>query len=202
MRKVRSEVDEAVSADYTRPRKFDALISINISNVYSGGLIYEYSTEENKFGIVKPHSEGEAIDQSDEFELFKEALSKTPTPTDSSWNVDPSLVPRMTQQAEKYMKHGAGRSPGFKGGSQNAVGSGTATASVASGEASLAATGKKDDEDNAGSVRHGDKTAVAVTNLTLLFPIRTILQNPKSISNVMNSILHEGLISLFPNSYF
>lgn len=171
-------------------------MSDEMTGVYSGGLMYEYSIEENDFGIVnlKGGLKG-TVEKIDEFDLFKDALSKYPAPTgsggaattthavecptsDSSWNVDPSLVPEMPEQAQKYMKSGAGKGPGLEGdGSQNAEDSGTASASVTRGEASPTSTsnngdsGDGDDNDNAAVTVHGSNGALLVTGVTLFFAL-------------------------------
>ncbi|CAM1500773.1 Fc.00g099350.m01.CDS01 [Cosmosporella sp. VM-42] len=148
-----------------RPRKFEelsAMMSDDMSSVYSGGLLYEYSVEKNKFGIVT--IDKTAIETSQEYDLFKAALEEYPAPTgdggaastthsvscptsESVWQVNPSLVPEMPSEAQKYMKDGAGDGPGLDGdGSQNAGDSGTATASVTGGEASPTGSSSSDDD--------------------------------------------------------
>jgi hypothetical protein len=65
-----------------RPREFeelDALMSDKMSAVYSGGLMYEYSQEENDYGIVE--IKNDKVEKLDEFDLFKDALKKYPMPT-------------------------------------------------------------------------------------------------------------------------
>ncbi|KAM4057581.1 glucanosyltransferase domain-containing protein [Hirsutella rhossiliensis] len=180
-----------------RPRKFEeiaAMMSSEMTSVYSGGLMYEYSVEGNDFGIVK--ISGNTVDtdaENGEFKLFASALKDNPAPTGaggaattthsvscptkgSDWNVDPSLVPSMPQQAEKFMKNGAGGGPGLAGsGSQDASDSGTATASVTGGKASPTgggSGGKSDDDSAAMSVHAGmDKAPVVVCGLTLFFTL-------------------------------
>lgn len=138
----------------SRPRQFEemaALMSSDMTGVYSGGLMYEYSVEDNNYGIVT--LSGNSVRKSDEFNLFKSALSANPAPTgnggaastthavdcptsDASWNVSPSGIPAMPAQAQRFLNDGAGDGPGFEGdGSQDAGDSGTATASVTDGEA-------------------------------------------------------------------
>jgi hypothetical protein len=149
-----------------RPRTFDelsALMSSEMSSVYSGGLMYEYSLEENDYGIVQ--IKNGKVDELDEFELFKKALADNPSPTgdggaststhavdcppkDADWNVDPDFVPEMPKEAEKYMKQGAGTGPGLKGpGSQTAGDSGTSTASTTGGVASPTGSSSSDGGD-------------------------------------------------------
>lgn len=159
-----------------RPRKFDeldALMSDDMTGVYSGGLMYEYSLEDNDYGIVK--ISGGKVEHEDEFDLFKKALAKYPMPTsdagaakethavdcppkDPDWQVDPESIPEMPKQAEKYMKDGAGKGPGLEGdGSQTNEDSGTATASVTSGQVSPTAAGGN----KSGSNKGGDDDSAA-----------------------------------------
>ncbi|PHH88867.1 hypothetical protein CDD83_6946 [Cordyceps sp. RAO-2017] len=176
-----------------RPRNFDELSALmntqQMTSVYSGGLMYEYSTEANDYGIVKIN--GKSATESDEFSRFKEALAKYPAPSGSGgaastthavncptsasdWQVDPSKVPEMPQQAQKYMKDGAGTGPGMEGdGSQDAADSGTSTADVTGGEASPTASGGNKDEDSAASpmVTPLDMAPMAVCTLALFFTL-------------------------------
>ncbi|KAJ3525728.1 hypothetical protein NM208_g11513 [Fusarium decemcellulare] len=65
-----------------RPRKFEeleAMMSDEMTSVYSGGLMYEYSLEDNDYGIVT--LKGDNVKTSSEYKLFKEALKKYPMPT-------------------------------------------------------------------------------------------------------------------------
>ncbi|POR36804.1 1,3-beta-glucanosyltransferase [Tolypocladium paradoxum] len=176
-----------------RPRKFDelsALMSNQMSSVYSGGLMYEYSVEDNKFGIVT--LKGNSVDKSDEYDLFKSALKANPAPTgsggaastshpvdcptsDALWNVNPSLVPQMPVQAQKYMEKGkgAGGGPGWVGdGSQSASDSGISTTQVTGGQASPTAS-----KDNAGVSTHGpmDRAPFIVSGLALGFTLFGVL---------------------------
>jgi hypothetical protein len=173
-----------------RPRQFEelsALMSDQMSAVYSGGLMYEYSIEENEFGIVT--IEGNNLDKHEEFDIFKSALSEYPAPTgaggaastthavacptsESVWNVDPSYIPEMPVQAQRYMDDGAGEGPGLNGdGSQQAGDSGTATASVSNGQASPTGSGSgssdNDDEGAAASV----KAPLIVSGVAVLFTL-------------------------------
>jgi len=159
-----------------RPRKFEEMepmMGKEMSSVYSGGLMYEYSLEDNDYGIVEIKS-GKVTPEK-EFDLFKSALEKYPMPTgtggaaksshgvecpksESVWQVDPSYLPEMPAQAEKYMKDGAGKGPGIDGaGSHDDTDSGTATASVAVGTstASSGSSGSGDDDDDSGAASLG-----------------------------------------------
>jgi hypothetical protein len=161
----------------SRPRKFEEIkpmMDSDMSSVYSGGLMYEYSLEDNDYGIVK--IKGNSVQTEDEFDLFKSALSKYPAPTgaggaakashgvecpksESAWQVDPSYLPEMPAQAEKYMKEGAGKGPGINGdGSHFDTDSGTATASVAVGTSTStgdSSSSNSDEDDDSGAATLG-----------------------------------------------
>ncbi|CAJ0539392.1 Ff.00g070290.m01.CDS01 [Fusarium sp. VM40] len=159
-----------------RPRKFgelEPMMGKEMSSVYSGGIMYEYSLEDNDYGIVQIKSGKVTPDK--EFDLFKSALKEYPMPTgtggaaksshgvecpksESVWQVDPSYLPEMPAQAEKYMKDGAGKGPGIDGaGSQDDADSGTATASVAVGTStgSSGSSGSDDNDDDSGAASLG-----------------------------------------------
>ncbi|KAH6891371.1 1,3-beta-glucanosyltransferase Gel1 [Thelonectria olida] len=173
-----------------RPRKFDeveAMMSNKMDSVYSGGLMYEYTNETNNYGIVKIGSDDKVTTLS-EYANFKTALANNPAPTgnggaastthsqecptsDSKWQVDPSLVPVMPNQAQKYFTKGAGDGAGLKGdGSQDQADSGTATASVTGGTA--VATGSSSSDDSAaGTIAPLELAPLAVTGAAIFFTV-------------------------------
>lgn len=128
-------------------RQFNEVASIygsDMSAVYSGGLVYEYSVEgqgpeaeQAKYGLVKLEN-GKATPVPD-FQTLKNAFQKTPIPTgdggykqngkasecptkSKSWNVTISAnqLPAFPAKAKDYLKDGAGKAPGLKGNSQEA----------------------------------------------------------------------------------
>lgn len=161
-------------------------MSDKMTSVYSGGLMYEYSLEDNEYGIVKI-KDGK-VNHEKEFKLFKEALEKYPTPTGDggaakethsvdcpskngkTWQIDSVEIPAIPEEAEKYMKDGAGDGPGLKGvGSQTAEDSGTSTEEVTSGEPSPTGESSEDgDEDAAISLSVG-MVPMLVTGGTIFF---------------------------------
>lgn len=167
----------------------EPMMGKEMSSVYSGGLMYEYSLEDNDYGIVK--IDGDNVKTEKEFDLFKSALEKYPMPTgtggaaksshgvecpksESVWQVDPSYLPEMPAQAEKYMKDGAGKGPGINGkGSHDDTGSGTATASVAVGTSTASsdssASDDKDDDSGAASLGFGALYITAAATAFTLF---------------------------------
>lgn len=182
----------------TRPRLFNelsAMMSSQMSGVYSGGLMYEYSVEENEYGVVNIANDG-SIDRIGEFEAFKQALEDNPAPsglggaatTTSSrpcppkgpmWNVNPSMIPVMPSEAQVYMDDGAGEGPGLGlPGSQQNTDSGTASISASEGEASptgspSGGSGDDEDDDSASSSLHGpvDKAPFIVTGIAILLSL-------------------------------
>ncbi|RDA84115.1 hypothetical protein CP532_1484 [Ophiocordyceps camponoti-leonardi (nom. inval.)] len=189
----------------SRPRKFDemaALMSPAMTSVYSGGLLYEYSEEANNYGIVK--IKGETVEPLEEFDGYRLALEQNPAPAgdggaahttharpcptldEEMWDVDPSLVPEMPSQAERWMKAGITRGPGLRGGSQEAADSGTATKSVTTGKPSPMGTaaggggsggggGGDDQEDAATVLERPCMTVVAVTGLALVLGLMGVM---------------------------
>jgi hypothetical protein len=104
----------------------EALMHSNMTHVYSGGLMYEYSMEPNKFGIVKIKGGDKkgGVDQTGEreelteFKAYADALKKWPAPKgdggysstskasecpprDEHWDVDPTKLPLIPEGAKK-----------------------------------------------------------------------------------------------------
>jgi hypothetical protein len=135
-----------------------ALMSKEMTNVYSGGLMYEYSLESSGYGIVTIN--GGKVQEESEFGKYAKALSQNPAPTgdggftsttnsvacptkDSNWLVDSTLLPAIPEAAKAFMTAGAGTGPGLKGdGSQNA-GEGTSTGDAQPGSGSATASSSK-----------------------------------------------------------
>lgn len=111
--------------------EIEALYSTDMTSVFSGGLVYEYTVEPNGYGLVKVDSNGK-ITPNEDFERLKKAYAKTKNPTgdggykkdgqaskcppeDDEWEVTTSLLPSMPKKAQKYMDEGAGKGPGLDG---------------------------------------------------------------------------------------
>ncbi|KAL6702620.1 hypothetical protein ACN47E_001289 [Coniothyrium glycines] len=107
-----------------------SLYSTNMTSVYSGGLVYEYTVEPNGYGIVEVGSDGE-ITPNDDFRRLKEAYEATDNPTgdggykstgsasecpaeSEDWEAGTAL-PAMPTNAQKYMDEGAGQGVGLSG---------------------------------------------------------------------------------------
>lgn len=106
------------------PRQFGevgALMSSEMTGVYSGGLMYEYSEDANNYGIVNISSDGQIAELTG-FTSFKNALSKYPAPTGDggfvsttnsqpcptkgpSWLVDSTLLPAVPSAALPVSVH-------------------------------------------------------------------------------------------------
>jgi len=126
-----------------------ALYSTNMTSVFSGGLVYEYSEEGNGFGLVT--ISGTSVVTATDFPSLASAYSAATNPTglggatttsavttcpteSSEWEVSGDSLPAIPVKALAYDKTGAGTGPGLSGaGSQEAgdaenESSGTATA--------------------------------------------------------------------------
>ncbi|KAJ3495955.1 hypothetical protein NLG97_g3019 [Lecanicillium saksenae] len=181
-----------------RPRKFDeieALMSSDMTGVYSGGMMYEYSYEKNKFGIVKLSGENGKgdVEKLGEYDNLKSSLTKYTSPTGdggaarenkgvdcpaktSSWNVDPILLPIMPREAAKFMKDGAGKGPGLTGkGSQTAGDSGLSPGN-STGSSSSGGNRGTSDKDNSAAVTRPFIVASAASILGTVFGIILLWQ--------------------------
>lgn len=144
-----------------------ALMHSNMTAVYSGGLMYEYTYEENKYGIVTIADKAQKGPRTElpEFDAFAKAMANFPPPTgdggytptqkaqpcpamDEHWIVDTTRLPKFPEGAKKYLTEGAGPGPGLNGpGSQN---SGPATHDFA--EPGSGAGGGSNSEKNGASI--------------------------------------------------
>lgn len=155
-------------------------MSAQMTGVYSGGLLYEYSEEGNGYGIVRIN--GNTVTESPDFATFASALSAYPAPTgnggfsaqsnvspcpprDPDWLVDDDTLPPFPENARQYLSSGAGVGPGLKGpGSQNAGSSAPAPDPTNPGgsSSSSAAVAER---------AAFDKAPFLVTGLALLFSL-------------------------------
>lgn len=131
-----------------------SLYSTDMTGVYSGGLVYEYSQEPSNYGLVD--LSGGSVEELADFQALADAYAKTANPqgdggysstqatsecpaySDPNWLVQGSGLPAIPAGAVKYMtsSDGAGAGPGLSGpGSQNAGGASTGTATAGSGAA-------------------------------------------------------------------
>ncbi|RDW88963.1 putative GEL1 protein-1 [Coleophoma cylindrospora] len=145
-----------------------ALYSTEMTGVFSGGLVYEYSEEGNGYGLVT--ISGSSVTTASGFNYLKSAYASVANPTglggattstassecptsNAEWAVSGSTLPAIPTSAAAYMSTGAGTGPGLDGsGSQDAgssdnespgtatAGSGEVTATGTSGSASSTST--------------------------------------------------------------
>ncbi|ERF76923.1 1,3-beta-glucanosyltransferase gel1 [Endocarpon pusillum Z07020] len=141
-------------------RQFDevsTLYSTQMTGVYSGGLVYEYSEEGSGYGLVT--IDGTSVTENGDFAALSEALSGAPNPPDDggynatggasgcperdspNWDVANDALPAIPEPAMKYMTEGAGTGPGLTGpGSQNSGTRSSGTATQGSGQVTSTAS--------------------------------------------------------------
>lgn len=124
----------------TNTRQFQevaSLYSTQMTAVYSGGLVYEYSQEGNNYGLVQIN--GNSVDELPDFSAYQSALANTTPPSGdggydangqasqcpppgNAWTISTTDLPEMPVNAQKYFQSGAGQGPGNSGnvGSQTA----------------------------------------------------------------------------------
>ncbi|SPQ22085.1 6c4a97ef-3d61-433b-8566-22f8f43f90ce [Thermothielavioides terrestris] len=169
-----------------------ALMSSDMTPVYSGGLMYEYALEDNGYGIVK--IDGDKVEEQPEFKKFASALSANPAPTgdggftsttkavacptkDANWLVDTTLLPAIPENAKKFMTDGAGTGPGLKGsGSQNAADSGTSSGDAQPGSGAASGSSSSSSENAAApagrvALAGVDKAPFVITGLVMLLTL-------------------------------
>jgi 1,3-beta-glucanosyltransferase GAS5 len=146
----------------TNTRTFEevaALYNTEMTGVFSGGLVYEYSQEGNDYGLVT--ISGDTVTPNSDFTALQSAYSAQANPTgnggasstsasttcptkSSEWDVANDDLPAIPAAAEVYISAGAGAGPGLSGtGSQNSGNSSTestGTASAGSGTVTETAT--------------------------------------------------------------
>ncbi|KAI9665039.1 MAG: beta-glucanosyltransferase [Bathelium mastoideum] len=166
----------------TNGRQFQevaALYGTQMTPVYSGGLVYEYSEEGNNYGLVQIN--GNSVSEEKDFTALQTAYKNTPNPTgdggaqtngapsqcppkSSTWDVPNDNLPAIPGPAEKYMTQGAGKGQGLGGsGSQNAGVGSSGTATAGSGAVTQTAANKGASA-SSGSAASG----VTVPSMTLM----------------------------------
>ena len=170
----------------TNVRKFEevaALYNTEMTGVYSGGLVYEYSQEGNNYGLVTINSDTSVTEDTD-FASLMTAFAGTANPTgdggysstggsstcpsqSSTWNVTSDALPAIPSAAANLMKTGAGTGAGLTGaGSQNAGGTSTGTATPGSGSVSATATHKSSSSSLQGPI---DKAPIFIGAVVIAF---------------------------------
>lgn len=164
----------------------EALMNTEMTGVYSGGIVYEYSNEPDNPGYGLVSISGSSASQLSDFSAYSTALSSWPAPTgdggftsttntqacptvDADWLVSDTLLPAIPSAAEKFMTEGAGSGPGLTGdGSQNAGGTSTGDASPGSGSATTTATPSSTGKNAGGKLAPLDMAGFIVTGVVFV----------------------------------
>jgi hypothetical protein len=159
----------------TNTRKFEevaALYNTEMTSVYSGGLVYEYSEEGSKYGLVTINSDG-TITEGADYAALKTALAGTAPPTgDGGYNSTggASGCPAKSANWDVSGDSLPGKGFGLTGtGSQNAGGTSTGTATPGSGSVTATSTAKKSSAP--GRQPPFDKTPILVAGLAVAFSL-------------------------------
>lgn len=134
-----------------------SLYSTQMTGVYSGGLVYEYSEQSSNYGLVQIN--GNNVKELPDYNALKTAFANTPNPqggggynatggpnacptsSPPNWDVSGDALPAMPEPAKKYLTKGAGKGEGFSGGgSMDAGTQSTGTATPGSGAVTGSAT--------------------------------------------------------------
>ena len=178
-----------------RPRPFneiETLFGPQMTPVFSGGLVYEYSQESNDYGLVEVSGNSSEIKYLDDFKNLKAAYEKTPLPTGDGgykpvgkpsecpkeapgWEGKETL-PTMPDAASKYLANGAGAPRGTDGPSNQYIpGEGTKPSDTGSAGAVPKPTGATDkgndtqeDSGNSGILNAGTGAAWASGAMVVL----------------------------------
>lgn len=165
-------------------REVASLFSTDMSSVFSGGLVYEYSEEGSNYGLVKLN--GNSVEELDDFKALEEAFSKqsenpsgdggykssgkaSDCPAQSAnWEVDSSEgLPAMPEPAKKYLNKGAGKGAGLDGpGSQYA---GTPSSSTATPGSSTVPSASSTKKGSASALRPSESSLGPVLCTLVLF---------------------------------
>lgn len=164
-----------------------ALYNPEMTGVFSGGLVYEYSEEGNGYGLVT--ISGDTVTPNAQFTALANAFKATPNPTgnggaktsgpasncpaeSAQWQVANDDLPAIPAPAEKFLSSGAGTGPGLNGsGSQTAGDSenesqGTASAGSGAATPTGSSSSTSGSKGAAASLRL-DLSAVTVVSLGL-----------------------------------
>jgi len=148
-----------------------ALYNTEMTSVYSGGLVYEYSEEGNNYGLVTIN--GNSVSTNQDFQSLMQMYKNTPDPSGNggynttggasgcpvydspNWLVMNDSLPAIPAPAKQYFTQGAGPGPGLSGpGSQNAGVESTGTATAGSGQVTPTSTYSGSGSSATGSAGH------------------------------------------------
>ena len=169
--------------------EIQALMSADMTSVYSGGLMYEYTVEAAGYGIVKVNPDGSLQEMQPEFNNFKKALADNPAPTaaalgsttthsvacpspDAHWLVSNTLLPALPTAALKYFTDGAGKGPGLNGpGSQNSGPPESQQPDAKAGSGFAVAGNNNGTNGNSGSAGSSVQFSLVATSAVALFAV-------------------------------
>ncbi len=117
-----------------------ALYSQDMTPVFSGGLVYEYTMEANNYGLVE--LENGRVKELEDFQTLKSAFAATKNPSgdggykkdgrpsacpppSENWAVEDTGLPAIPEPAKKYMTSGAGKAVGLAGSGSQTAGTGS-----------------------------------------------------------------------------
>lgn len=166
----------------------EALMNPEMTGVYSGGIVYQYSEESDNpgYGLVSVSGESTSVSELADFTAYSTALASWPAPTgdggftsttntqacptaDDAWLVSDTLLPAIPSGAEKYFTEGAGAGPGITGaGSQNAGGTSTGDAAPGSGSATTTASASSTGKSGGTRPAPLEKSMFAVTGIVFM----------------------------------
>lgn len=145
------------------PRPFTevgSIYSTDMSSVFSGGLVYEYSEEDNKYGLVEISSDGKVTTNQD-YDNLKAELAKAEDPSGDAgastattaaecpayeagvWEVEGTDIPSMPKRASVFLTSGAGKALGTDGPNTSYGDEGDIADNEAAAQSSLTATGSR-----------------------------------------------------------
>jgi 1,3-beta-glucanosyltransferase GAS5 len=167
-----------------------ALYSSDVTPVFSGGLVYEYTKQAKvlelaDYGLVELSSSG--LQELEGFNLFRKALAKTPSPSgdggartglqpstcppaSDQWLVKNNSLPSMPTEAKKYFGKGAGRGQGLQGTNSSQWGGSNGGGLSPSWEDSRGQVqaGKTNNTSPDPNAKHSDSTILAHTGLPVI----------------------------------
>ena len=163
--------------------EMSALYNSEMTGVFSGALVYEYSQETSDYGLVQIN--GNSVSLLPDFTALQKAYASNPPPPgdggassspstasqcpaeSSDWQVGSDALPAIPADAVTYMSKGAGTGPGFKGpGSQNAGEASTGTATAGSGQPT--ATGSTTTDNGASGSSAANAAKIPEQNMLIL----------------------------------
>lgn len=189
------------------PRPFTeigSLYSTDMTSVFSGGLVYEYSEEENKYGLVSIGTDG-SITKKDDYDNLKKELSGTTDPSGDAgassdetasecpdyeagvWEVKDSNLPSMPKRASSMISSGAGKPLGTNGPNTSYGDEGDISDNQNAATASSTSTSSRTSGTGSSSSSAGASGGVTVPNV-----LSAVVLGPAAV--IMSSLLLGSLI--------